>query len=192
MLPIDKRKRKARDMMAHAVLRKVFLLALLISLAGGAHGLTVCVAPAQGEAFAPAPDGAGSPIGYLVDGCMTALFDAGHIATDASSASVSRADWGTRDYGLADARKGLVDFVIAIFVEWAPSSIHKDALLPASVDYRLVRVRDGRVFAEGTVPGSADSEDASEHVARTASRTGALAVNACIEKLSALEMGGES
>jgi hypothetical protein len=191
MLPIVKRNRKAGEMTAHA-LRKLSILAFLAGLASGAYGLTVCVAPAQEKAFAPVPEGAGSPVGYLVDGCMSALFDAGHVATDEDTAMVRRGDWGERDYGLAGAKEGLVDYVIALFVEWAPSSIHKEAILPVTVDYRLVRVRDGRVLAEGSVPGSADSEDASTHAARTASRAGASAGAACIEKLSALGMGGES
>lgn len=192
MLPIVKRNRKAGEMTAHEALRKLTILTLLAGLASGAYGLTVCVAPAQEKAFGPVPDGAGAPVGYLVDGCMTALFDAGHVATDESPALVARGDWGDRDYGLAGAREGLVDYVIALFVEWAPSSIHKDAILPVSVDYRLVRVRDGRVLAEGSVPGNADSEDASAHAARTASQAGASACAACIVKLTALAMGGES
>lgn len=192
MLPIVKRNRKAGEMTAHAALRKLSILVLFAGMASGAYGLTVSVAPAQEKAFGPAPDGAGAPVGYLVDGCMSVLFDAGHVATNEDASLVAHGDWGERDYGLAGAKEGLVDYVIALFVEWAPSSIHKDAILPVSVDYRLVRVRDGKVLAEGSVPGSADSEDASAHATRTASRAGAQAGSACIQKLTALAMGGES
>jgi|GEM_PF-1638996 hypothetical protein len=176
---------------ADTLVGRLSLAALLASLAAGSYALTVCVAPAEAKAYAPAAGGTGSPIGYLVSGCMGGLFDAGHVATDESPARVDRDDWGSGDYALSGAREGSVDFVIALYVGWTPSSIHKDTLLPASVDYRLVRVLDGKVVAEGSIPGSADSEDASSHEARTASRAGASAAEACLRKLSAIAMGGE-
>jgi hypothetical protein len=170
---------------------RLSLAALLTCLATWACALTVCVAPSEGKAYAPGPDGVGSPIGYLVSGSMSGLFDAGYVATNESAARVPRGEWGPRDYGLTEAKEGSVDLVIALYVEWAPSSIHKDVLLPASVEYRIVRVRDEKVLVEGSVPGGADSEDASSHEGRTASRAGASAIDACVKKLSALAMGGE-
>src|SRR5208337_3016884 len=154
------------------MVRRLSLVALFACLATCACALTVCVAPSEGEAYAPGPDGVGSPMGYLVSGSMSGLFDAGYVATNESTARVPRGEWGPRDYGLTGAKEGSVDFVVALYVAWAPSSIHKDVLLPASVEYRLVRVRDGKVLVGGSVPGSADSEDASTHEGRTASRAG--------------------
>jgi hypothetical protein len=128
---------------------------------------------------------------YLVSGSMNVLFDAGYIATDAIVAHTPRALWGPVDFGLPAARESSLDYVIALYVEWAPSSFHKEASLPASVDYRLVRILDGKVLAEGSVGGSPDSEAASSHEARTASLAGASAAESCVRKLSTLAMGGE-
>ena len=178
-------------MIADARVRKLLLLVIVSSLAAGASALTICVAPAEGKPYAPAPEGSGSPLGYIVTGCMTGLFDAGHIATDASPVRVARADWGSACYGLSEAKEGQVDFVIALYAEWTTSAFHKDVLVPASVEYRLVRVIDGKVLDEGVAPAIADSEDAASHEARTASQAGASAALACIGKLSALVTGGE-
>jgi hypothetical protein len=173
------------------MVRRLSILAVYASLAAGAYAFTVGVVPAEGKAFAPAPEGTGSPMGYLVSGCMSGLFDAGQVATDSSPVRTSRADWGLSDDNLPAAREGMVDFVIALYVEWTPSVIHKNSMLPASVDYRLVRVSDGKVIGRGSVPGTADSEDASSHEARTASLAGASVAVACAKSLSALSMGGE-
>ena len=178
-------------MIADLRVRKLLLLALLASLSAGASALTVCVAPAEEKAYAPAPEGSGSPLGYLVSGCLSAIFDAGHIATNASPVRLARAEWGAASYGLSEAKEGQVDFVIALYAEWAPSAFHKNVLMPVSVEYRLVRVLDGMVLGEGAAPAIADSEDAASHEARTASRAGASAALACVARLSALVTGGE-
>jgi hypothetical protein len=122
---------------------------------------------------------------------MDALFEAGHIATDSAVACTPRASWGPADYGLISARDGSVNYVIAVFVEWATSSFHKDILLPLSVDYRLVRVLDGKVLAEGSVNGPSDSENNASHESRTATQAGASVAEPCVRMLSTLAMGGE-
>jgi hypothetical protein len=177
-----------------ATRRRLVRLGLLLLLAGAATSapaLTIGVAPAEGPAYAPPPDGSGAPVGYLVSGCMDAIFDSGHIATDAPAVLVGREAWGKDDYGLTEAREGLVDYVVALYVEWTLSTFHKDVHLPLSVDYRLVRVADGEVMGEGRVDGIVDSEDSSSNEQRSASRAGALAAAPCLKTINALAMGGK-
>jgi hypothetical protein len=167
-------------------------LVIVLSLAAASAGaLTIGVAPAEDSAYGPPPEGPGSPVGYLVSGCMNAVFDAGHIATDSPVVLVPIEAWGKGDYGLVTAKEGLVDCVIALYASWTPSSLHKDALLLESVAYRLVRVQDGELLAEGRVDGTPDSEDASTHPQRSASRAGGEIGQRCLEKIKAIYMGGK-
>lgn len=178
-------------MTAEKTVRKLSILGVLATLALSASALTVGIAPAEGKAYAPPPDGLGSPIEDLVSGSLSALFNAGYIATDGAVSRVTRSEWGPADYGLASAREGMVDFVTALFVDWAPSSFNKEAFLAVSVDYRLVRTLDGRIVAEGSVRGPSDSESSSSHEARSASQAGASAIEPILRRLSTLAMGGE-
>jgi len=84
-----------------------------------------------------------------------------------------------------------VDYLIALFVEWKQSAFDKNTLLPSSVEYRLVRASDGVIIKEGRVDGIADSADAANHAARSASLIGASAAKPCIDAINALSAGGE-
>jgi hypothetical protein len=171
--------------------KTLMLLALLATFVGNAFALTVCVAPAESSAYAPPPDGTLSPLGYFVSGCLDLLFDSGFVATNTSTTRLPRDSWGVSSYGLAEAKEGLVDYVLAVYVDWRPSSFHKTALLPISIAYRVVRVSDGKLIGEGKVPDAVDSEETSKSYAQTASLAGASAAGACIKLLSTLVMGGE-
>jgi hypothetical protein len=171
--------------------KKLMLLALLASLAGSALALTVSIAPAEGLTYAPAPEGTGSPLGYFVSGCLGALYDSGCVATNTLTTRLPRDDWGSASYALAEAREGLVDYVIAVYVEWRASAFHKTALLPSSIAYRVVRVLDGSVVGEGRLEGAVDSEEASTGFARTASLAGNEAARKCVMLISTLVVGGE-
>jgi hypothetical protein len=170
---------------------KSSMLALLALAAVSASALTVSVAPTEGPAYAPPPDGRGSSLAVLVSGCMGILFDAGYIVTDASAMRTEPNSWGTAQYGLTDAKEGLVDYVIAIYVTWVTSTFDKKVLLPASVEYRLVRVKDAELISEGSVDGLPDSLDAAAHEWRTASLVGAKVAEPCLKALSAIGKGGE-
>jgi hypothetical protein len=171
--------------------RKPSLLALLASAALSASALTVGIVPAVGEACSSRLMGRDSLMGYLVSGSMNVLYNAGYIVTDESVSVGARSSWGLADDGLSAAREKLEDFFIAIYVEWAPSDFNKEAYLPESVDYRLVRTRDGKVVAEGSVSGPIDSETAPSREAMLASQAGAFVAEACASKISTLAMGGE-
>jgi len=177
--------------MAKTLFRKLALLALLGFLALPVFGMTISIVPAEGKDYAPPPDGSGSPLGFLMSGCMGLLFDSGWIVTDAEAFRGPRAAWKPVDYALPGAREGLVDYLIAIYVDWAPSSFNKETLLPNHVAYSLVRVADGKTIIEGELVGSPDSEEASTHFADAASRVGALVARACEKPLKTLAMGGE-
>jgi hypothetical protein len=177
--------------MVETSVRKLALLIALFSLACASAALTVSVVPAEGKAFAPPPDGSGSPLGYLVSGCLGSLFDAGFVVTDETPFRGSRSAWGASGFALNGAKEGLVDYVIALYIDWAPSSFHKDALLPAGIAYSLVRVSDGKIIIKGDMAGIPDSEEASAHFTQTASQAGAQAALPCVESLRTLAMGGE-
>jgi hypothetical protein len=177
--------------MANTMIQKLALLAVLASLACAASALTVSVAPAEGTAYAPPPDGSGSPLGFLVSGCMNMLFDSGCVVTDSEAFRGPRSAWGEFGPALRGAREGYVDYVIALYVDWSPSSFRKDTLLPAAIAYSLVRVADGKVLIEGDMAGSPDSEDASAHFEQVATQAGAEAALPCVKLLKTLAMGGE-
>jgi hypothetical protein len=177
--------------MAARPLRRLTFLIALASSAVSAWALTVGLAPAEGNGYAPPPEGAGSPMAGVVTGGLNALFDAGYIATDAMVSRIERNSWNPAGLDLKAAREGLLDYVIELYVEWRPSSFHKDALIPITIDYRLVRVADSRVVAEGAVPGPPDSESASSHEESTAERAGVLAVAHCLDLLSNPALGGK-
>jgi hypothetical protein len=177
--------------MATIPLRKIAFFALFISIAFQAAALTVSVAPAEEADYAPPPDGRGSPIRFLVSGCMDVFFDAGWIVTDSEAFRGPRSSWVPADRALAGASEGLVDFVVAIYVDWAASTFHKGALLPGAVSYSIVRVADRKTIIEGEVKGSLDSEETSSHFAEAASMVGARVAQACARSLRTLAMGGE-
>jgi len=177
--------------MVNTRLRSAALLALLLAFAGSAWGLTIGLAPSEDPAFAPPPGGQGSQIGFVVSGCLNALFDAGYIVSDAPVSWIAEADWGGPAYRLSDAREGAVDYVIAVYVAWARSDFHKDAYLADALRYRVIRVADRSMLAEGSVKGPADSESSSAQPSRTASMAGATVIKPCLKILSTLAMGGE-
>jgi len=177
--------------MASIRLRKTALLALVLSIPLGASALTVSVAPAEGKDYAPPPDGSGSPLSFLVSGCMTVLFDSGWIVTDTDAFRGAREAWNPGTNGIAGAKEGMVDYVVALYVDWAPSAYHKGTLLPAAVAYSVVRVSDGKIIISGEEKGTSDSEEASTHFAEAASAVGARVARACAAPLRTLAMGGE-
>jgi hypothetical protein len=176
--------------MIPARLRKIALLVPLAAQAALSFALTVSVSPAEGAAYAPPPDGSGSSLNFFVSGCMDSLFEAGFVVTDTQTDRLSQADWRAKAPVLSEAKEGFVDYMMCVYVEWISSAFHKDALLPASIAYRILRVSDGAVLAEGVLDGIPDSEEASKAVERSASRAGALAAAPFLKLLSAL-MGGE-
>jgi hypothetical protein len=177
--------------MAVNALRKLTLLATLASMAWASAALTVSVAPAEGKEYASPPEGPGSPIGYLVSGCLGVLFDAGFVVTDDSPFHGTRSAWAGSDFASAGAKESLVDFIVALYVDWKASSYRRDVLLPNLIAYKLVRVSDGKTIIEGDMAGNPDSEEASAHFAQTASQAGAKTALPCVESLRTLAMGGE-
>lgn len=177
--------------MTEALVRKLALVALLAASAAGAFAFTVSVVPAEGESYVPPPDGSGSPLGFFVSGCMDALFESGCVVTDSPPDRLSRSAWETKMPSLADAKDGFVDYLVLVYIDWNVSTYHKNALLPASIAYRVLRVADGKVVAAGELPGILDSEESSLNFEKSASRAGRSAVAPFINLLSTLVMGGE-
>jgi hypothetical protein len=177
--------------MTEAFVRKLALVALLAVSAAGAFAFTVSVSPAEGESYVPPPDGSGSPLGFFVSGCMDALFESDCVVTDSAPERLSRSSWEGKNPSLAEAKEGLVDYVILVYVEWKTSTYHTSVLLPASIAYRILRVSDSAVLAAGELEGVPDSEEASRTFMKSASRAGRSAALPFINLLSTLVKGGE-
>jgi hypothetical protein len=177
--------------MTEAFVRKLALVALLVASAAGVFAFTVSVSPSEGVTYVPPPDGTGSPLDFFVSGCMDALFESGCVVTDSAPERLSRSSWESKVPSLAEAKEGLVDYVICLYVEWNASTYHKDVLLPASIAYRILRVSDGAVLANGELEGIPDSEEASQNFEKSASRAGRAAVAPFISMLSTQVMGGK-
>jgi hypothetical protein len=163
----------------------VLLLALLSASAGA---MTVGLDPAEDPSYALA--GRTTPMPYIVSGCMGSLFEAGLIASDSAVSPSSLAEWRSSVGNLAAMREGLEEFALRLYVEWKESSFKKDTLLPSRIVYRLVRVADAKVMAEGTVEGPPDSEDAASHLEKVAAKAGAAGIASCVELLKTLAKGG--
>ena len=141
-------------------MKSLCLAAFSLQASGQGVGLSLALAPeipAAASATLPAK---------LVEGCLDALFDAGLIASDADCAYLSRSEWEQGAFGLGAAREGLLDIVIAAYASLESSSYKSDSWLLTGVDYRLVRVSDGSVFARGFLKGPADSVEAASNAAR--------------------------
>jgi hypothetical protein len=149
--------------------------------------MTVGLAPAESPAFSAA--GRSTPIGFVVSGCMDRLFEAGFIASDASVLASTREAWASGTGDLAEFKEGLADYVVKLYVEWKESSFKKEVLLPSRIGYRLVRVADGKIVAEGSAEGPPDSEDAASHLEKEAAKAGAAIVASCVELLTTLAKG---
>lgn len=176
--------------MASRQIRYILAPALALLATLSASALTVAVAPAEEPNPPPGFEGEASPMAFFVSGCMGGLFDAGQIATDTRASRVARSAWGAPDYALDQAREGLVECVVAVFVEWKVSSFHKGVEIPALADYRLVRPSDGLVLAEGRVDGPEDSEETAARFETAASDLGGEVAAACMERIRSLTMGG--
>jgi hypothetical protein len=172
---------------AQARARLVSALAALILSSTAAYATTVGLTPAEDPSLARS--GRSTPMPFIVSGCMDRLFEAGLIASDASAAASSRAEWEASVGNLAELREGLVDFAIRLYVEWKESSFRKETLLPSRIGYRLVRVSDGKIVAAGSVDGPPDSEDAAFHPEKEAAKAGAASVASCVELLTTLAKG---
>ena len=131
--------------MSRILLPSIFALLL----ASGGYAKTVAVAPCEDPAL-PAP----GLTSALVEGAMDCLFDSGFVATDASPASLDLASWRGSEPKLAEAREGRVDYLLEIFVAYAPSTSRAKACLPSDLEFVLVRVSDGkRIFSgESALP----------------------------------------
>jgi hypothetical protein len=159
---------------------------LLISASAGA--MTVGLDPAEDPSYSLA--GRATPMPYVVSGCMDSLFEAGLIASDSAVSSSSLAEWRSSVGNLAAMRESLEEFALRLYVEWKESSFKKDTLLPSRIGYRLVRVADGKVVAEGSADGPPDSEDAASHHEKAAAKAGAAGIASCVELLKTLAKGG--
>ncbi len=86
----------------------------------------------------------------LVGGCLDLLFDAGLIATNEAIGRIDRAGFKSGDLGLKAAREGYVDYVALVWVRYVDTPTEPPERVPETLDWRLLRVRDGTALAEGS------------------------------------------
>lgn len=109
---------------------------------------------AQTVSVALLEDAGGSEGGELSDalvgGCMELLFDEGLIATNESVGRIDRAGFRSGAPGLNAAREGYVDYVALVWIRYVDTPTDPPERVPESLDWRLLRVRDGTALAEGS------------------------------------------
>lgn len=88
----------------------------------------------------------------VLDGCLDRLFAIGLIATNEAIGRVDKATFQTSAYGVQAARQGFVDYMALVWIRYIPYPGDPTLSMPETVLWRLVRIRDGRVLAEGSVP----------------------------------------
>jgi hypothetical protein len=157
-------------------------LALIAILAGApeAAAQTISIAPGEAPSL---PASSAAPWKALVSACMNRLFNAGMIATDAVPFVGDRARWEAPGFGVAEAREGYVDYLIAVWAEWKLSAFKKGTLLPAKIEYRVVEVATGAGIGSGSYDGPADSIEAAGRAEAIAASMGASIAAACSASL---------
>ena len=168
------------------------LACALLSLAAlqTATALTVSVSPAQ-RGVSEEGQEASTSLDSLVSGCLDSLFEAGLIATTAPAVVIDESRWSDLSFGLRGAKEGFVDFVLAFYVTWKPSTLKKGVWLAVSCEYRLVRVADGAVLASGSLESEPDSAEIAADPERGARTVGAALGTACVALVSRVSNGGE-
>lgn len=133
-------------------MRRLFLPAVLaLGLAAAAHAKTVAVLPSEDPGL-PAPELTQA----LVEGAMDGLFDSGLVATGARTAALDFPSWQGKEPDLAEAREGRIDYLLELFVAYAPAASQDKALLPSRLEYVLLRARDGKRILSGSSSLPAD------------------------------------
>jgi hypothetical protein len=90
---------------------------------------------------------------FVIEGALSALFDAGLIATNSRPQDGGIASFREFSSGLV-AKDDFIDYVIVIFAEYpAMESVTPGQTLPVpACQYRLLRVRDGFEVGSGAIP----------------------------------------
>ena len=159
-------------------------------MATGASAQTLSVVPATKPSFGEKGASQPEPLESLVSGCLDSFFSAGLIATDAHCAFIPRGEWEDPAFGLTEAKEGMVDYIVAMYTEWKPSSFQSGVWLLATVDYRLVRVSSGKVIASGSLKGPVDSDQSAIDTDTLAQSLGLSIGSTCVVALGSRSLGG--
>lgn len=135
-------------------------------------------------------DGTSEMTESIISGGMNALFDAGHVATDAASLMMDEAAWRNPSLGMAEARAGFVDFVLSFYIIYKASSVRSGKFMPSSVNYRLQRAADGKILLDGSVATPPDTPDSFKNLEKFLRAIGTSMVKACLPALAG--SGGKS
>jgi hypothetical protein len=125
----------------------------------------------------------------IIDGALSALFEAGRIGTNVRPGEGGVAAFREFVPG-ASAKDAYIDYVLVIFAEYPSEALAPgvEALPLPSCRYRLVRVRDGQEVLGGEVPASVPSarvDTEFDKVCRSMGESIALACDAVLRRVSA-------
>jgi hypothetical protein len=171
-------------------LKKLLCAIFAFAAVGYSAALTVSLAPAQTMLSSDGPESP-APMDTLMSGCLDSLFDAGMIATNAPTQSIDLSRWSDVTFGLSGAKEGFVDYVVAFFVTWRPSSLKKEIWLALSCTYRIVRVSDGQVVASGSAPGETDVPELLADPEKSVRSMGTSLGKSCAALIRSVSNGGE-
>jgi len=108
----------------------------------------------------------------IISGVLDGLFDAGFIGTNARPMDGTSASFLSYVPGMGSA-EAFIDYVIVVFAEYSSA-------VPVPVcGYRLVRVRDGRELARGTVPAADPASGSSIDIDKACVKVGRAISAAC-------------
>ncbi len=116
----------------------------------------------------------------LISGCLDSLFAGGLIATNAPPSALAHEAWLDPSLGLSAAREGYVDFLILAYVTYGPSAVISGRYLPLSLEFRVVRVSDGKALDAGRLPVRPDSLETMRDLDSVLRGLGAALGTACL------------
>lgn len=165
------------------VLGLILMVLPIASEAGQTVGLLCAVSPG---------DGTEEMSEGIMSGCLDAFFDSGIIATDSRPVAVSRDAWLDTGLGMELAREGLLEYLVAIYVEYRPDDDLGGRLMPVALLYRIMRVDDEALLGEGSVEVPQARADTAKKLEAMTRSLGASLAKSCLPVIMSSRMGERS
>lgn len=162
------------------------LLLMAIPLASGAAQTVGLLCAASSG------DGAEEMSEGIMSGCLDEFFDGGLIATDSRPVVVGREEWLDAPLDMGLARDGLLQFLVAIYIEYRPADDLGGRLMPVAILYRILRVDDAALLAEGNVEVPQARADTAKKLEALTRALGASLAKSCLPVIMSSRMGERS
>jgi hypothetical protein len=130
----------------------------------------------------------------VISACLASFFDNGIIATNGRPVALEKEAWRDPGLGIGQAREGLVDYIVSIYIVYVVSDLAGGKPLPASLSFRVLRVKDAALLDEGSIevpPASAVTAKKPETLVRALGASLAKACLPIIAGASGLRVFGE-